>query len=327
MAVLQIAENDPMLSEYYKRLDQFSRKAKEHAKGDEHQYLGYLINFWSVTNHSDKGLAEVCIDTLKKGIAGKDYALMQAVMNFVDKSDLLWQSANGCDHSYMAYHTVKYLSCAHYDNIYRAFPKGLPPASNGHTMNVHAANIILSLLYEDDYDREKTAAKAEKYILSKQPKWDRAFVGCLLGIMKQDTDLVSDSLQTLCALLARTDVSKFDKMQCQFAYGMLAIAYHILPQEKYTQIRMLEYGNFDPGYLNRLLKEEFSSESMPEYTEPYEIFNTVLSAPISVTKVHQPYLDSDGTAREKKQYYMDCDRMNNELIEYVMHHAGNKTGL
>lgn len=75
-------------------------------------------------------------------------------MNFVNKSDLLWNSNNGCDHSYMAYHIVKYLSCAGYSDIYRAFPEGLPPAADWHTMNVHAADLILCILYKDAYDTE-----------------------------------------------------------------------------------------------------------------------------------------------------------------------------
>ncbi|HAH19064.1 MAG TPA: hypothetical protein DCL29_08715 [Eubacterium sp.] len=50
---------------------------------------------------------------------------MQATMNFVNKADLLWNLHNGCDHSYMVYHIVNYLSSAEYENLSRAFYKTL----------------------------------------------------------------------------------------------------------------------------------------------------------------------------------------------------------
>ena len=58
---------------------------------------------------------DLCADTLKKSLNEKNYSLMHAAMNFVNKSDLLWSSQNGCDHSFMAYHIVHYLSSAKYE--------------------------------------------------------------------------------------------------------------------------------------------------------------------------------------------------------------------
>ena len=43
-----------------------------------------------------------------------------------------------------------------------------------------------------------------------------------------------------------------------------------------------------------------------------------MSAPISVTKVHQPYLNENISARQKKLIIMDGERMNDELIGYIM---------
>ena len=48
------------------------------------------------------------------------------------------------------------------------------------------------------------------------------------------------------------------------------------------------------------------------------MLNTPMSAPISVTKVYQPYLNENISARQKKLYIMDDERMDDELIGYIM---------
>lgn len=53
------------------------------------------------------------------------------------------------------------------------------------------------------------------------------------------------------------------------------------------------------------------------FYSPYEVLNVAMTAPISHTLVHQPYLNEDVPARQKKQFFMDHDKMNEELIQYV----------
>ena len=48
------------------------------------------------------------------------------------------------------------------------------------------------------------------------------------------------------------------------------------------------------------------------------MLNAAMSAPISVTKVHQPYLNENVSARQKKLIIMDDERMDDELIGYIM---------
>ena len=84
-----------------------------------------------------------------------------------------------------------------------------------------------------------------------------------------------------------------------------------------------EYKNFDPGYMKWLFRGEFAEEKLIEFRSPYELLNIFMSAPISVTRVHQPYLNEDVPARQKKQFFMDCDSMNEELIQYVMKNGIN----
>ena len=64
--------------------------------------------FWNFLNCSEEDFLDPCAEELKKYLDMKDYPSIQAIMNFVNKSDLLWNSNNGCDHSYMAYHIVKF---------------------------------------------------------------------------------------------------------------------------------------------------------------------------------------------------------------------------
>ncbi len=99
---------------------------------------------------------------------------------------------------------------------------------------------------------------------------------------------------------------------------MLVIAYNNLPSEKYELIKMPEYKNFDPEYMKWLIQGSFAEESLIEFRKPYGILNTVISTPLSITKVHQPYLDENVSAKQKKQFFMDCNGMNDELIKYVI---------
>ena len=123
MSILQKSDIQQRLNKYYKRLDKFNETAKSKSEGDEHKYLEYLINFWAYLCTNDEGLGDICINTLKKSLKDKDYSMMQATMNFANKTNILWNDDNGCDHSYMAYHIVEYLSSAEYDNLYRGFGK------------------------------------------------------------------------------------------------------------------------------------------------------------------------------------------------------------
>ena len=69
-----------------------------------------------------------------------------------------------------------------------------------------------------------------------------------------------------------------------------------------------------------VLPEEgnFTKESLIEFRKPCEILNIFMSSLMSRTRIHQPYLNEDVSARQKKQFFMDCDRMIDELIWYVM---------
>ena len=68
------------------------------------------------------------------------------------------------------YTMMPYLCCADYDEIYRAFPSDLPISTNGHSMMVNATALLQCILYKGKYDEENVIAKAEKYILTKNPK-------------------------------------------------------------------------------------------------------------------------------------------------------------
>lgn len=102
--------------------------------------------------------------------------------------------------------------------------------------------------------RKNTLEKVEKHINSKQPKWDRAFVACLLGVLQNDAETFSPNMQTLCDLHARIDISKFLKIHCVFAYGMWVFAKHNMSEEAFSKIKLPEHKTFDKDYLIILTK-------------------------------------------------------------------------
>ncbi len=74
----------------------------------------------------------------------------------------------------------------------------------------------------------------------------------------------------------------------------------------------------DSGYIEWLIKGNFTEERLIDYQKPNEIINTVISAPISKTVIHQPYINANVPAKQKKLFLIDCDSMNKELIKHVL---------
>ena len=246
---------------------------------------------------------------------------MQQLFYTFNKRILTWNLSSGYDHCMAIYTMMPYLCCAEYDEIYRAFPSDLPISANGNTMLVNATALLQCILYKGKYEEAAVISKAEKYILSKSPKWDRAYVGCFLAIIKNDADMLSENLQLLCSNHTRQSISGFMKYHCQSAYGILVFAKKNLPQEIFERVKMPEHKTFNPGYMEWVFKEQFVRESIFDYKAPYEELNLVYEMPLPITKVHRPGLNSDNefiSSSAKKAYYMDEATMNDQVVEYVM---------
>lgn len=243
----------------------------------------------------------------------KDFLMLQGVFYHESKIQMLPLWSSGYDHSARFPELLDLLACDEFENIYRVFPEGLPLAANGYSMYVKATNLILCMLYNkadhEIYNQEKVIEQAEKYIVTKQPAWDRAVAACVLSILKHDISVFSENLQKVCEGYSRTDTIKYRKLQCKCAYGLIVLAKHFLTEEEFMNIKYPEHKNFDKGYIDWFL----SLEKIPKdlcflYEGDLEEMNDILKMPIAITQINQPYLGTDNpyiSARAKKDWYLD----------------------
>ena len=304
--------------EYLKSLKFWYNAALEKSAEKSKEFYKTFIYGWSLSIYPEDN---DILSIFKKAEKSKDYSAMQQLFYTHNKRILTWNLSSGYDHCMAIYTMMPYLCCADYDEIYRAFPSDLPISTNGHSMMVNATALLQCILYKGKYDEENAIAKAEKYILTKNPKWDRAYVGCFLAIIKNDADMLSENLQILCNYHTRQSICGFMKYHCQSAYGILVFAKKNLPQEIFERVKMPEHKTFDPGYMEWVFNEQFVRESIFDYKAPYEELNIVYEMPLPITKVHRPYLNSDNeymSSSAKKAYFMDEAAMNDQVVEYVM---------
>lgn len=247
-----------------------------------------------------------------QAVKEKDYVLLKSVFYHESKLELpLWSGGN--DHSSRLLTLLELLACDAFDNIYRLLPEGLPLAANGYSMHVKATNLILCMLYNRDgksvYDQAKVTEQAEKYIVSKQPAWDRAVVACVLAVLKHDVSGFSAELQKVCDGHGRRDIIKYKKLQCKCAYGLIVLAKHFWTEEEFADITYPEHKNFDRGYIDWFLSlDRLPDELCFTYEGDFEEMNRVLKSPVAITYIHQPYLGADNpylSAKEKKAWYLD----------------------
>ncbi len=239
---------------------------------------------WHVGHYPDE---DVLLAELKAASEADDYKRVQQVFFTCNKKELSWFLSSGYDHCYLVYRVIPYLCCADYDEIYRAFPDSIPLAANGHSMLVNATALLQCILYKGKYDAQKVISKAEKYVSSKQSKWNRAYVACFLAILEENYAMLSDNL----------------------------------PESVFRKVRLPEHKTFDPGYMKWLYDGQFVRCSIYDYKAPFEELNYVYEMPLPATAVYQPYLNAENvqvSPREKKAYHMDVEAMNDQIVDYVI---------
>lgn len=266
-----------------------------------------------------------CIDVFEKELAAavksNDYAKIKSVFYHATKIKFLPLGASGCDHSTMVWSLLDLLACDDFDNIYRVLPEGLPVSTNGYSMHVNAVNLLLCLLYNTEakeiYNQEKIIEKAEKFVTTKKPLWERSVVACILAIMNHDVLRFSENLQKVCESYNKTSIAKYMKLQCQNAYGLIVLAKHFWTEEEFLKIEYPEYKNFNRGYMDWFLNQkELQNDICFVYEEPLDELNDILKKPVAITRIHQPYLGSDNpyiSSKEKKDWYMDVKSMLEEF--------------
>ena len=313
--------------DYLEELNYCRDLALKEADESDREYHRIMIGEWHSGIATSDGALNVkkeggLLQELKDAVKAKDYGKMQQIFFTYNKRELSWHFSSSCDHCFIAHSVIPYLCCAEYGEIYNACPEDLPLADNGHAMLVNATSLLQCILYKGRYDEQKVIANAEKYIASKDGKWYRAYVACFLAILKEDADMLSDNLQIICENHSRRGyLPAFGKYHCQYAYGLVIIARHNLPEDVFGKVRLPVYKTFDRGYMEWLYAGEFVRKSIYDYKAPFEEFNLVYEMPLPKTMIHQKYLNEDRyilSPREKRAYYIDDEAMDAQVLDYVM---------
>lgn len=306
------------IEEYMKTLLEYSEKLKVKYGHNSSEYIKKLLFFISA-NHSR--VQSVYEKQIAAAVKENDFVALKSVFYHVAKVKLL-PCASGYDHCDRLWPLLDLLACAGIENIYRILPEGLPLSTNGYAMYVNGINVLLCLLYNREenvvYAQDKVAAKAEKFVTSKKTMWERAVVSCLLAILNHDVSRLSENLQGVCDSYRKINIAAYMKMQCQNVYGLIVLAKHVFSEEEFAAIRLPEHEDFSKGYIEWLLNQkELSDELCMTYEAPLEKINECLKKPVAVTRIHQPYINSDNTylsSSEKKAWYIDIDTMMEEFI-------------
>lgn len=259
---------------------------------------------------------------LTQAVGEKDFAGLQRVFYHQAKVGLL-PSSGSYDHCDRFWPLLDLLACADTGNLYRILPEGLPLSSNGYPMYINGTNLLLCLLYNTEektvYAQDPVRTKAEKFASSKKPIWERAVISCLLAVMDHDVSRFSESLQNVCAGYNRADIAPYKKLQCQNAYGLLALAKRFLTAQEFAAVTLPEYKNFSKDYAKWLVAQEnLAPELCVAYEAPLTGIAAILQKPAAVTRIYQKYLGSDNphlSSVEKKAWYLDYNRMMEELLD------------
>ena len=308
---------DTELDQYMKSLMKTAASAKETYPEGSPAYFRHILNALPGNPYRQALFEKVLAQAMKE----EDYAGLQRIFYQIAKVSLL-PTSGGYDHCDRLWPLLDLLACADTDNIYRILPEGLPLITNGYPMYVHSTNVLLCLLYNTAdktvYAQDQVTAKAEKFASSKKPVWERAVISCLLAVTDHDVSRFSENLQNLCTGYNRADIAPYRKMQCQNAYGLLALARRFWTAEEFAAVTLPEYKNFSRGYAEWLFaQKELSDELCVTYEAPLTEINAILKRPAAVTRIYQRYLGSDNpylSNAEKKAWYLDSDRMMEELL-------------
>lgn len=291
-------------------------KLNSFIKGSEEYYKALCFEA-----QKDFEVPEIFEKEIGTAVNNTDYVKLKSVFYHATRIKLLPLSSSGYDHCSVIWPLLDLLACDDFDHIYRVLPEGLPISANGFPMYINATNLLLCLLYNtvenEIYEQDKVVEKAEKFIATKKPLWERSVVACILALLKHDTTSFSVNLQKVCESYSKVSCAKYMKLQCQNAYGLIVLAKHFLTEEEFPKVEYPEYKNFAKGYIDWFLNQkELPNDLCFAYENSLEELNSILKKPVAVTRIHQPYLDSDNpyiSSREKKAWYMDLKKMQNEF--------------
>lgn len=264
---------------------------------------------------------------LAECLEAKDWQGLNNLIFQTNRHDLLPSVSSGYDHCILFLNLLSALACGDVVSIERMFPFELGLTSNGYPFYLAAGNLFMALWYrkngmdEKEELLKKALPKAEKFITTKKPQWERAATAYLLALYHEDMEEAQNQLQMVCKSYMRSDMAPVKKILCVEAHGLYCLAQYLLPKEMVQQINMPEYKNFSKEYAKwRVEHPEPDLGLYFAYPAPMEIVNQMYLAPVAKTRLHQPYLGQENSymsAREKKQWYLDLEGMQEEFIKDI----------
>ena len=308
------------IDKYMNHILEFNKNTKEKYGENSPEYRKKFL-YAIYANHIH--LQAVYEKQIAEALKQNDFATLKSVFYHAAKVKLLPCGYSGFDHCDRLWPLLDLLSCAEMDNIYRVLPERLPLSTNGYAMYVNGINILLCLLYNNEenaaYAKEKVTSKADKFISSKKPMWERSVISCLLAIIDHDVYRLSENFQYVCDSYSKMNIASYMKIQCQNAYGLLVLAKHFLSEEEFNTVILPEHKNFSKDYIEWLFhQKELSDELCIKYEAPLEKVNDILKKPVAITRIYQPHINSDNaylTISKKKAWYMDIDTMMDEFLD------------
>ncbi len=242
--------------------------------------------------------------------------------NWQGLNDLIYQNlrhsllpgcSSGYDHSRHFESVLAAIACGDTETVARVLPHELGPSSNGYPFYIAAANLFMALWYHDDKMLETAIPKAEKFAASKKPQWERSAVLFLLCLHSHDMEAAAEHLLMVCKAYMRTDSGAAYKRLCISAHGLYCLAWLLLPEDAFSQLKTPEYKNFSPALAQWRLDNPTPAPNLYfRYPEPLELLNQIYNAPAAISRLHQPYLNSTNPAHSaqlKKTWFLDEESM------------------
>lgn len=274
--------------------DDLKREVLEHDKTMNQSYGIWLVD---CLKHND--------------MQGLNNVIFQAT-----RHSLIPISDSGYDHCWWIWNVLDAIACGDYDTITRRLPHELGLSKNGYPFYIHAVNMFMGIWYGDDALIKKALPKAEKFVTSKKSQWERAVVSYLCNLYKRDVPAMESDLQLICDSYGKQSIDKSKKLLCVNAYGLMMLAYLVYPDLK--DMKLPENKNFSKEYAKWRLENRkpiLALYGLEDATT--ECYRKLLMTPVAIGRNHQPNLNSDNeymSSTEKKQWYVDVERMQDEII-------------
>lgn len=245
-------------------------------------------------------------------------------------NDALYQSAaighaqkiwaTGFDHCANVWTALDALAAGMNERVPLLLPEDLGMSSNGHSVTVAAANLLMAVWYGRKDFEEDGRKKAEQALGTKQPASDHAVIRYLAAILDGDAAEAGVQLDLYCRGVSGMrdfGLTKLEKMFWPRAHGLYNLAFAVWKKEKAMTVPVPEPDCFCKDLAQWQTEHDFSPGRLfIEYPEPMGLVNKILYCTPPKYTLHQPYLDTKKSY--KNQRFAFAERFREQMVEKVM---------